>query len=113
MPSPGSACGWLRIGYPQGVDIGVGRVQRRASVTDGSQPAVTASTPVLDQLRAVPGSFGQPTFANLLAAILADARAQSAAGAPPPTLFVMGEPLAGKSTFLSQLFVRLVGPHPP
>lgn len=69
----------------------------------------SSSTPVLDQLRAVPDGFGQPTFASLLTAILADVRAQAAAGAPPPTLLVMGEPLAGKSTFLSQLFVRLIG----
>lgn len=78
---------------------------------DEESASVTAapSTPVLDQLRAVPGGFGQPSFASLYAAILADAQAQAAAGAPPPTLLVMGEPLAGKSTFLSQLFVRLTG----
>jgi len=66
---------------------------------------VTASPgrSVLTGLRAVPGGFGQPTFAHLLAAILADARTQAASGAPPPTLLVMGEPLAGKSTFLSGL----------
>ena len=70
---------------------------------------MSSSTPVLDQLRAMPGGFGQPTFASLLTAMLADAQAQAAAGARPPTLLVMGEPLAGKSTFLSQLFVRLLG----
>lgn len=75
--------------------------------------SATSSTPVLDQLRAVPGGFGQPTFASLLETILADARALAAAGAPPPTLLVMGEPLAGKSTFLSQMFVRLAGDLSP
>ncbi|MCC7372800.1 MAG: hypothetical protein IT306_30590 [Chloroflexi bacterium] len=66
------------------------------------------SSATLDRLRAVPGGFGQPSFASLLAAILADAEAQAAAGAPPPTLLVIGEPLAGKSTFLSGLIARLL-----
>ena len=64
-------------------------------------------TPVLDGLRAEPGGFGQPSFAAFSAALTAAARAQAAAGSVPPVLLVMGEPLAGKSTFLSQLFVRL------
>jgi hypothetical protein len=68
-----------------------------------------SSTPVLDLLRAVPSGFGQPSFAAFSAALVDAARAQAAAAGPPPTLLVLGEPLAGKSTFLSQLFVRLTG----
>jgi hypothetical protein len=67
----------------------------------------SSSSSVLAGLRAVPGGFGQPTFASLLAAILADAHAQAANSASPPTLLVIGEPLAGKSTFLSGLIADL------
>jgi hypothetical protein len=75
--------------------------------------AASPATPLLDGLRAVPGGFGQPSFAAFFQALVDDARQRAAAGETPPMLLVMGEPLAGKSTFLSQLFVRLIGPHPP
>ncbi len=55
----------------------------------------------------MPGGFGQPSFAAFAAAFTQAARRAAEDGAAPPVLFVMGEPLAGKSTFLSQLFVRL------
>jgi hypothetical protein len=71
--------------------------------------AVPSSTPVLEQLRAGPGGFGQPTFAAFYAALVESAGGRASAQEPPPVLLVMGEPLAGKSTFLSQLFVRLTG----
>ena len=67
------------------------------------------ATPILDGLRAVPGGFGQPTFAGFYAALVGAALRHAASGEAPPVLLVMGEPLAGKSTFLSQLFVRLTG----
>lgn len=67
---------------------------------------------VLTGLRTVPGGFGRPSFAGLLTAILADAHEQAASGAPPPTLLVVGEPLAGKSTFLSGLISMLTAPNP-
>jgi hypothetical protein len=72
---------------------------------------VTASpaTPVLEGLRAAPGGFGQPTFAAFYDALIESARQRAVSGEPPPVLLVMGEPLAGKSTSLSQLFVRLTG----
>lgn len=73
------------------------------------QPTVTSTpaTPILAGLRAVPGGFGQPTFADFAAAFMGAAQQAAIAKTLPPVLFVMGEPLAGKSTFLSQLFVRL------
>jgi hypothetical protein len=71
------------------------------------------ATSILDGLQAVPGGFGQPTFAAFYAALTSAVRERGDTGLPP-ILLVMGEPLAGKSTFLSQLFVRLTQrPHPP
>lgn len=67
------------------------------------------ATPVLDGLRAVPGGFGQPSFDAFYRALVEAAGHQATGDAVPPVLLVMGEPLAGKSTFLSQLFVRLAG----
>jgi len=61
-------------------------------------------------LRAEPGGFGHPSFASFYASLVGAVQRQAAAGDEPPVLLVMGEPLAGKSTFLSQLFVRLVTP---
>lgn len=75
--------------------------------------AASPATAVLDGLEAVPGGFGQPSFAAFFEALVEDARQRATAGETPPVLLVMGEPLAGKSTFLSQLFVRLTTPHPP
>ena len=57
----------------------------------------------------MPDGFGQPSFAAFYTVLLEAVRRQAVAGNAPPVLMVMGEPLAGKSTFLSQLFVRLAG----
>jgi hypothetical protein len=67
----------------------------------------SAATPILDGLQSVPDGFGQPAFAAFYAALTSAVQQRATSGAAPPILLVMGEPLAGKSTFLSQLFVRL------
>lgn len=71
--------------------------------------SASSGTPALDGLRAVPGGFGQPSFAAFYAVFVEAVRQRAVSGEAPPVLLVMGEPLAGKSTFLSQLFVRLAG----
>jgi hypothetical protein len=71
-----------------------------------------SATPILAGLRAVPGGFGQPSYAAFAASFTKAAHRAADGSTAPPVLFVMGEPLAGKSTFLSQLFVRLTQPAP-
>src|SRR5215207_11666669 len=66
-----------------------------------------AAAAFLAHLECAPGGFGQPSALAFTAALRA--RAHQHAGSGPLLLFLLGEPLSGKSTVLSNLLTALIG----